>query len=108
MGKLLVSIELKHDSLDDINHFNNVLVMLYGFIFAIPYQLGEKTLGALPLKNHEGPFQILFQNFLSVNNFFILASMIPFWTIVSAVSPASNTGSIGTDRVSFDIFLTAY
>ena len=41
VGKLLFSIELKHASLDKIQHFNKVLVMINGFIFTISPNLGK-------------------------------------------------------------------
>ena len=108
VGEFLVSAELKHDSLDEIQYYNNVLVTIVGFIFSIPSQIGEKNLRALYVKNCECQFHILFQNFLSVSEFFILASRIPFWIIFSAVLPASNAEFVGTDSIGFDRFLTAY
>ena len=70
MGEFLVPVELYHESLDEIQHSNKILVTLYGFIFAIHYQLGDKTLSALSVNNCERHFHILFQHFLSVNHFF--------------------------------------
>ena len=99
MGEFLVSVELKHDSLYELHHSNNGLVVLDGFTFANTYQLGEKTLSALSVENFERPFRVLFQNLLSVNEFFILASRIPVWTIVIVVSLTSNDVSVGADSV---------
>ena len=70
MGEFLVPVELYHESLDEIQHSNKVLVTLDGFIFSIPYQLGENTLSSLSVKSCECPFQVLFQYLLSVNNCF--------------------------------------
>ena len=70
MGEFLVSVELYHKSLDELHHSNKILDTLYGFIFSIPSQLGYKTLSALSVKNCERHFHILFQHFLSVNNFY--------------------------------------
>ena len=67
VGEFLISIRLKHESLDELQHSNNVLITLDVFIFAIPYQLVDKNLSALYLNNCEFPFQVLFQYFLSVN-----------------------------------------
>ena len=60
MGDFLVSDELKHDSLDVIQHSNNVLVTLNGLIFSIPSHICENTLSALFVKNYERTFKILF------------------------------------------------
>ena len=76
--------------------------------FVIPSHIGDQTFSALSVKDRECPFQVIFQNFLSVNFLIILASRIPFWTIVRAVSPASNAGSIDAERVGFKIFLKVY
>ena len=108
VGELLFPIELKHGSIDGLQHSNNVLVTLYGLIFYIPYQIGENTLGTLSMNNCERPFQVLFQNLISVNELFILASMIIFWTIVRAVSPVLKSGYVGAYIVGFEIFLTEY
>ena len=70
MGEFLVPVELYHESLDEIQYSNEILVTLYGFIFAIPSQLGDMTLSALSVNNCERHFHILFQHFLSVNHFF--------------------------------------
>ena len=69
VGKFIFSIKLKHDSLDELQYSNNVLVTLDGFIFAIPYQIGENNLSALSVKDCERSFKFLFQNLLSINNF---------------------------------------
>ena len=60
MGEFLVSVELKHESLDELQNYNNVLVSLNGFIFVTPSQLGKKTISALSVKDCEKPFQVLF------------------------------------------------
>ena len=39
LGKFLIYIELKHDSLDELQNFNKILVPLDVFIFAIPPSL---------------------------------------------------------------------
>ena len=41
-------------------------------------------------------------------NFFILASKTPFWTIVSAVFTASESGYVGKDSIGLETFLTEY
>ena len=69
MGEFLVSVELKHDFLDELQHSNNVLFTLHGLIFYILSHIGEKTLSALSVKYFELPFQVLFQYLLSVNEF---------------------------------------
>ena len=46
MGEFLIPVELYHESVDDIQHSNKILVSLYGFIFDILSQLGDKTLVA--------------------------------------------------------------
>ena len=69
MDKFLVTVELKHDSLDELQYFNYVFVALEVFIFDIPPQLDEEILSALSVKDCKHPFYILFQNFLSVNKF---------------------------------------
>ena len=60
MDEFLVSIKLKHDSLDEIQHSNNLLVMLYGLIFDIPSSLGYKTIIAMYVKDCERHFHVLF------------------------------------------------
>ena len=68
VGEFLVYVKLKHEYFDKLQHPNNILITLNGFIFYIPYQLDNKTLSALYVKNCEFTFQALLQNSLSVNN----------------------------------------
>ena len=68
VGKFLVFVELKHNSIDKLHDYNNVLVMLSGFIFAISSYLGDKTLSALSMKDCELTLRFLLQHFLHVNN----------------------------------------
>ena len=70
MGKFLVSVKLKHDSLDELQNSNNALVTLGGLIFDIPYHIGKNTISSLSVNNHEHPFQVLLQNLLYVNELF--------------------------------------
>ena len=67
MDELLVSVKPKHDSLDELQNSNNILVTINGFIFAITSHIVEKTLNALYVKNFKRPFQVLFKNFPSFN-----------------------------------------
>ena len=60
MGEFLVSVKLYHEFLDELQHFNKILVTLYGFIFDISSKLGDKTLSALSMNNCERHFHILF------------------------------------------------
>ena len=69
MDEFLAYVELKHESLDELHHSNNVLFTIDGFISDIPYQIGEKTLSELSVNNCECAFQVLLQNLLSVNDF---------------------------------------
>ena len=108
MGEFLFFVKLKHESLDELQYSNIVLVTLDGFISAILSKLGDNTLSALSVKNCEHPFQIIFQRLLSVNYLIILAVSITFLTIVRAFLPPSNTGYVGADSVSFEIVLTTY
>ena len=67
MGEFLVSVKLKHDYFDELQHSNNVLVKLNGFITVISSQISNKTLSALSVKDCEQSLQVIFQYFLSVN-----------------------------------------
>ena len=66
MGRFLVSIKLKHESLDDIKNLNKTLVSLDVFIFDIPPHLVKETLSKLYLKDCKLRFIVLFRNLLSV------------------------------------------
>ena len=67
MGEFLVSVEIYHESLDELHHSNKILVTLYGFIFAIPSLIGDKALSSLSVNNCECHFHILLHHLLSVN-----------------------------------------
>ena len=71
MGEFLVSVELKHDSLDEIKHYNNILVMLDGFMFSLSPHIGKNTLYSLSTKNCKLPFRVIFQHFVSVKLLFL-------------------------------------
>ena len=51
MDKLLVTVKLKHEPLDEIKNFNYVLVVINGFIFPINPQFSEETLSTLSMKD---------------------------------------------------------
>ena len=56
VGKFLVPVKLKHDSLNELQHLNYVSGALDGFIFSDPPQLGKKSLSALPVKGCKHSF----------------------------------------------------
>ena len=66
VGRFLVSIKLKHESLDDIKNLNKTLVSLDVFIFDISPHLVKETLSKLYLKDCKLRFIVLFRNLLSV------------------------------------------
>ena len=105
--EFLVSVELKHDSLDELQSSNNVLVALDVFIFAISSQLVKNNLSALSLKNCK-PFSGYIPSFPLCQWVFTLGSRIPFWAIVSTVFPVFNAGSVAADSIGFKILSTEY